>query len=104
MPPLIQLHWLPVRQRIIYKLRLLVHKALTGQVPSYLRELINPVAGIPSRASLRSAETADIYNPRTRLRFGYRAFSVAGAKHWNSLPAELRLIADTSTFKKHLKT
>jgi len=62
-----------------------------------------PVADIPSRASLRSAETADIDIPRTRLRFGDRAFSVAGAKHWNSLPAELRLIADTSTFKKQLK-
>jgi hypothetical protein len=103
-PALVELHWLPVRQRIIYKLCLLVHKALTGQAPSYLSELLHPIADIPLRASLRSAVTTDIDFPRTHLRFGDRAFSVAGAKHWNSLPAELRFIADTATFKKQLKT
>jgi hypothetical protein len=103
-PAFIELHWLPVRQRIIYKLCLLVHKTITGQAPSYLSELIHSVADIPSRASLRSAVTTDINTPRTRLRFGERAFSVAGAKHWNSLPADLRVTADTAAFKKQLKT
>jgi hypothetical protein len=99
----VELHWLPVRQRIAYKLCLLVHKALTGQAPPYLTELIHPVADIPSRSSLRSAATSDIDVPRTRLHFGDRAFSVAGARQWNELPEHLRLIDDTTAFKRQLK-
>ena len=35
-PALRELHWLPVVQRIEYKLCLLVHKALIGQAPDYI--------------------------------------------------------------------
>src|SRR6218665_2254597 len=31
-----QLHWLPIRQRIQYKLGVLVYKCLCGDAPSYL--------------------------------------------------------------------
>ena len=31
-----ELHWLPIRQRIIYKLKLYVYKALNDMDPSYL--------------------------------------------------------------------
>jgi hypothetical protein len=102
-PAFIELHWLPVRQRIVYKLCLFVHKVMTDQAPIYLSELIHPIADIASRSSLRSAATADIDIPRTRLHFGDRAFSVAGAKHWNDLPEDLRSITDTAIFKKQLK-
>ena len=30
------LHWLPVKQRVDYKLATLVYKSLRGQAPSYL--------------------------------------------------------------------
>jgi len=100
----VELHWLPIKQRIEYKLCLLVHKSLNGQAPSYLIELFHPISGIESRSSLRSATTRDLDIPATRLHFGDRAFSVAGARTWNSLPAELRLISDTFHFKHCLKT
>jgi len=102
-PAFMELHWLPVRQRIAYKLCLLVHKVLTGQAPLYLSELMHPVADISLRSSLRSAVSSDIDVPRTRLHFGDRAFSVAGARQWNDLPEHLKLIADTAAFKKQLK-
>ena len=35
-PHLMKLHWLPVRQRIIYKLNLIVFKALKGDAPDYI--------------------------------------------------------------------
>jgi hypothetical protein len=102
-PALIELHWLPVRQRIAYKLCLLVHKSLTGQAPLYLSELLQPVSRISSRSALRSATSSNILIPRTKLHFGDRAFSVAGARQWNTLPTDLRSIVDTVVFKKQLK-
>ena len=41
-PVLKQLHWLPVNQRINYKILLLTYKALNGQAPSYITELLEP--------------------------------------------------------------
>ncbi|XP_006813121.1 uncharacterized protein LOC102807342, partial [Saccoglossus kowalevskii] len=41
-PALISLHWLPVKDRIVYKLMLLVDKALNGQSPKYISEVFHP--------------------------------------------------------------
>ena len=51
-PILQQLHWLPVKDRISFKLLLLTFKALHGLAPIYISELIKPYN--PSR-SLRSS-------------------------------------------------
>jgi hypothetical protein len=37
-PVLNRLHWLPVRQRVSYKLSVLVHRSLDGLAPSYLAD------------------------------------------------------------------
>ena len=39
-PVLKELHWLPVRKRIEFKILLLAYKCLHGTAPSYLRELL----------------------------------------------------------------
>jgi len=53
---------------------------------------------------LRSATKSDLQVPRTRLKFGERAFSVAAPKAWNDLPLHLCAITNTDTFKRRLKT
>jgi len=103
-PALIELHWLPVKHRIIYKICLLVYKSLSNLAPTYLRELFVPLSAISSRSALRSSTSSDLSIPATILRFGDRAFAVAGARHWNQLPADLRAIGDITNFKKKLKT
>ena len=40
-PLLIQLHWLPVSQRIIFKILLLLFKVLNGLAPMYITELLD---------------------------------------------------------------
>ena len=40
-PIMFKLHWLPVHSRIIFKLLLLVYKALNGKVPSYISSLLS---------------------------------------------------------------
>jgi len=44
----------------------------------------------PARYRLRSATGTNYSVPRTRTKFGDRAFSVAGPVVWNSLPAAVR--------------
>ena len=39
-PVLEQLHWLPVRMRVLYKLLVLTYQALEGKGPSYLQDII----------------------------------------------------------------
>ena len=40
-PVLYNLHWLPIKQRITYKLLLLTYKALNGLAPEHISDLIN---------------------------------------------------------------
>jgi len=59
-----------------WKHNLLVHKALVGHAPQYIADLIRLVTDLPSWASLRTALSGDLYVPRTRRRFGDRAFAI----------------------------
>jgi len=82
------LHWLPIVLRIEYKLCLLVHKALIGQAPDYITNLLTPGTNIPSRSSLRASSNGDLFQPRTERRISDRAFSVAAPRACNRLPTE----------------
>ena len=39
-PVLMQLHWLPIEQRIVYKIILVTFKALNGLAPQYIADMI----------------------------------------------------------------
>jgi len=101
---LTDLHWLPVRYRMQYKLALMMYMAHTGQTTSYTKDAVTPISQDPARHCLRSADTTDYAVPRTRTKFGERAFYVAGMSTWNSLPESLRKTDCTQTFKRRLKT
>ena len=46
-----ELHWLPIRQRIEYKLCLLVYLSINDQAPSYLQQKLTFVSDLPGRRS-----------------------------------------------------
>jgi hypothetical protein len=69
-PVLRGLHQLLVRQRLTFKIALLVYKCLHGHVPSYLAELSQPVTGIAGRQRLRSVVNGALFVPTTRTVFG----------------------------------
>jgi len=98
------LHWLRARERISFKLCILVYKAIHGLAPCYLNEMCTPVSTAPYLSSLRSASRGDLVKPRTRLQLGNQAFCVAGPVTWNSLPLDIRSAPKLSTFKVMLKT
>ena len=98
------LHWLPIGTRITYKLCTLMHASVHGAAPVYIRNMLTSVTKLPGRSHLRSAASGLYDVPRTRTKFGTRAFSVAGPTAWNALPLELRATADSACFRKKLKT
>ena len=102
-PLLNKLHWLPVPQRVIFKIVLLVHKTLHGNGPAYLRELLKSYTC--GRSGMRSAEdTTRLQVPATQyVTYGDRAFSVFGPKAWNDLPPHVRLSTTVHSFKTAVK-
>ena len=103
-PALRTLHWLPVVQRIQYKLCVLVHAAFYKYGPAYLAELLVPVSQLPGRSRLRSADSFMLDVPRVKSSVGSRAFSISGPRAWNDLPQSLRATSDFLAFKRQLKT
>jgi len=63
-PALQELHWLPVVERIQYKLCLLVHKSLLGHTPEYISDLVTSVANIPDRSTLHASSCGNLVMPR----------------------------------------
>ena len=101
-PILHTLHWLPVEQRIEYKLLLLAFKSVKNDGRSYLSDLLKFY--IPSRQLRSSSDTRLLRIPSFRLKsFGQRKFSYQASVLWNSLPIALRHSSSTSAFKSALK-
>ena len=101
-PCLIELHWLPVKFRVDYKIAVLTFKCLNGLAPPYLSCLIELY--IPSR-SLRSASQNLLKTKVTKFKsLGDKCFSFTAPCVWNQLPFELRAEKSFEIFKKKLKT
>ena len=103
-PGLRQLHWLPVKSRIKFKVCTIMHSIQTRQCPSYLVNCVQSVSEVESRSRLRSAAHGDYALPKLRTKFGERAFSYSGPAAWNTLPRDLRSVQDSAIFKRQLKT
>ena len=64
------LHWLPIKQRIEFKLCLLVHKTLVGHSPEYISDLLTSAADVSGWPTLRAASRGDFIVPWTNRKFG----------------------------------
>ena len=101
-PIMFKLHWLPVHSRIIFKLLLLVYKALNGKAPSYISSLLSHRK---CSRSLRSSGQELLTVPLAKLKtYGDRAFSIAAPRQWNNLPLSIRKSPSIAIFKRHLRT
>ena len=103
-PPLLrELHWLPVQQRIHFKILLHVYNCVQNNAPSYLQDLIHIFKS--GRNDLRSSNDIlrlDVPIPKRIV--GESAFSFIGPKLWNGLPKKIRQAKNVKLFKKQLKT
>ena len=88
-----KLHWLKVRERIVFKVLLTVHKCVNGIAPIDLSCFAFHTVIV---------QRSLMYNINGVI--GDQAFSICGLKLWNAPPISLRLICCTEEFKKKLKT
>ena len=101
-PVLKSLHWLPIEQRVIFKVLTLTYRALHNQVPVYLQELVAPYN---PRRHLRSADRSLLVIPSSRIKsYGDRRFVHAAPTLWNSQPQRIREAQSLAQFKKLLKS
>ena len=101
-PLLEQLHWLPIKARIEYKIATICFNALNGTSPLYISELTQLYEPI---RKLRSSNSKLAVVPSSKLKtYGDRAFTFTAPCVWNSLPEDLRKASDFNLFKKELKT
>ena len=100
-PTLIQLHWLPIRQRIKFKILLLTWKSLHGLAPSYINQLLTQY--VPTR-TLRSSDTLFLSIHKKISLYGNTAFSSCAPTPWNSLPMDIHCCVSLDVLKNHLKT
>ena len=100
-PILKELHWLPVSQRIVFKLMLIVHKSVNNIAPIHISELLKVYT--PSR-NLRSSNMSLLKEPTSKRTWGDRYFSVAAPRLWNHLPTKLKSCHSITRFKSLLKT
>jgi hypothetical protein len=101
-PILTDLHWLPVRFRIQYKLAVFAFRHFDGTLPPYLSSSLNIYQ---PRRSLRSSSQMLLTTPRVNLKAaGERSFHFSAPAVWNSLPFSLRSTPMLAQFKVKLKT
>lgn len=86
-PVMVDLHWLPVKFRIIFKLILFTFKAVHGLATAYITSLLSPKQ---SSYNLRSVGNHTLARPKIKSAktTGDRAFAVAVPVLWNALPLE----------------
>ena len=92
---LFQLHWLPIKYRIEYKIDLLIHKTMYHASPEDMQNMV----------SLHSTLTFNLKGDyRSISSNGDRAFMVYSVHVWNRLPLYLKTESSLVMFKKSLKT
>ena len=92
---LMDLHWLKVKFRCIYKILLIVHNCLHGNAPNEIMSLLQYAD---------SSRTMNLRETKTTNKYGDKSFSHVGGKLWNLLPRKIREVHNTLDFKKAVKT
>jgi len=85
-----QLHWLPVKHHVTFKIATIMHQILQKRCPSYLANLVTFNTTYSETSPYISNYTTAATVRRAQTQFGKRAFSVCGPDVWNSLPTALR--------------
>jgi len=94
---LVDLHWLPIKQRVDYKL--FCHNVSIGRAPAYLSEMLIACFNVPSFSKLRTSSSGDYVIPRTSLKLSERAFAVLSLPLSQS-SRELKKTKCTTTCKR----
>jgi hypothetical protein len=95
-----ELHWLPVKARIEFKILNMTWKALNDQAPQYIMSMLRRSS---NNRSLGSNNQNLLEVPRSKTAHRDKALSTIAPKLWNTLPLALRNTEDNNTFRRMLK-
>ena len=100
----LDLHWLPIQQRILFKILILTYQAYHKTAPQYLCDLIMPYSNARCLRSDNMSLIAPCH-PRAKLKsYGERSFQHAAPTEWNKLSLLIRESPSLDIFKAQLKT
>ena len=102
-PLLRSLHWLPIAERIQFKVCCICFNSITGSAPPYLSELLPKYTNLPKLRSFSDKRKLK-ENDYHRKSHGYRSLQVFGPKCFNNLPIAIRQSDSIHSFKAQLKT
>ena len=96
-------HWLPVSQRIVFKLLMIVYKCTNNIAPSYLSELLLQYS---LTRTLRSGNKQLLQEAKSNRSWGDRSFAITAPRLWNELPFNIRTAKSINllSLKKQLKS
>ena len=95
------LHYLPVKTRIEYKIFSLAHKSLLSGEPRYIENVLQPLPISSFHSSTSNRLIEPFLSRQITLK---RSLGHSAPRLYNLLPFELRTIDELDTFKKNLKT
>jgi hypothetical protein len=100
---LFELNWLPMEQKIIFRILTQVYRCLVNKAPQYLCDLIR-VKQFARTTRLSNSNCVTLAVPHTKYKtFASRSFSVIGPQLWNSLPVPIRQSETLPEFQRLLK-
>ena len=92
-----ELHWLPVVQRVQYKVAVITHKVLSTRQSQCLADIVTEYK---LSRQLRSSSHYKLAARSTNNQLGERTFICSAAPVWNDLPTELKQICDHRFLRK----
>ena len=103
-PLLIQLHWLPIKARITFKICVMVYQVIKHGKTDYTRKLLVDFQPGTVVIFRRSDVPFMLEEQRCNLQLGFRAFKISAPRLYNHLPKYIKECSNVETFKKRLKT
>ena len=103
---LIELHWLPIKARVEFKICLIVFKALKFNKPQYIVDLLSSSISTTDFALRSSNDPHRLHEPRAICEsvFAERSFAYAAPRLYNGLPVVVKQQPSVQSFKTQLKT
>ena len=95
------LHWLPICSRIIYKMMVLTYHALNDEAPDYIKSLLTP--NVPTRTLMSSDKPSLVAHHYNTKSYSAQAFCLC-LTEYNALPLMIPMAPTLSAFKSRLKT
>ena len=96
-----RLHWLPIQERVIFKVVVITFKTQSSKQPEYLSEIIRDYE---QTRNLRSEGQHLLHVPFLKSASARHAFCYAAPKIWNSLTLDTKNATSLGIFRSKLKT